>query len=262
MTNKEITSIIAQLRDMLKKEKSYDKTLDVSYKLPEVKGPKAQIIFSEVAGKKMEALIKECSKEVGWHGTVVRDQKHANIFYINDIFVFPQKVTSVTVTPDATEYAQWLGELSNEEFAQLRFHGHSHVNMPTSPSGTDTTYQSNILNNLEDFYIFGIFNKKSDSWMKILDVTNNIIYDDADIEYEVEVDDVTVWAEEQVKEYVTTETTTVAAKFTKAYGTPAEKEKKEKQQSARDYYNSRYGIPKDEDGFSYYDDYYYGRGIY
>ena len=49
-------------------------------------------------------------------------------------------------------------------------HGHSHVNMGTSPSATDTKLQEDHLAQLQDndFYIFLIVNKKREIWCTIM----------------------------------------------------------------------------------------------
>lgn len=206
-TNRQINALIATIREDLKKGKAANGKIDVQYLIPVPKNTKkAELIYSEQAANKIKMLVNLCSDEVGWHGTAHRDEKENNIFYIDDIFVFPQEVTGTTVTPDETEYAMWLAGLEDDTFNHLRFHGHSHVNMNTNPSGTDTSYQSDMLQNLEDFYIFGIFNKRDDNWMTIYDVENNIIYEDEDIIYENKFNPEATWAAAQIKEHVTKKT--------------------------------------------------------
>lgn len=148
-------------------------------------------------------LVDEAKNEVGWHGVARRDEENPSVFYIDDIFVFPQEVTGTAVNPDATEYAMWLSALSDDVFNTLRFHGHSHVNMPCTPSSVDTTFQDDILKNLNDFYIFAIYNKRDANWMTIFDVTNNVIYEDKDITYSTQVNPERVWAKEQLDTLVT-----------------------------------------------------------
>lgn len=203
LTNKQITEMCAEFRRQLKETKSRSGKIDLSYPLTTIKdGDKAEVIFTTTANKKLIALVDQCSKEIGWHGTVVRDPEKPNRFIIEDLFVFPQTVTAATVTPDETEYAMWLGGLDDETFNKLRFHGHSHVRMACNPSGVDTEYQDNILQNLKDFYIFGIFNKHGSNWMLIYDIENNILYEDKDIIYSCNESEEEVWAAEQIKELV------------------------------------------------------------
>ena len=203
LTNKQITDMVAEFRRQLKDTKTRSGKIELSYPLTTLKDrEKAEIIFTPTANKKLTALVQLCSKEVGWHGTVVRDPEKPNHFIIEDILVFPQTVTATTVTPDETDYALWLAGLDDETFNKLRFHGHSHVRMACNPSGVDTEYQDNILENLKDFYIFGIFNKNSSNWMMIYDIENNILYEDKDIVYACNESDEEVWAEAQLKEFV------------------------------------------------------------
>ena len=203
LTNKQITEMCAEFRRQLKDTKTRTGKIDLSYPLATLKDrEKAEVVFTTIANKKLTALVDQCDKEVGWHGTVVRDTEKANRFIIEDILVFPQTVTSTTVTPDETDYAMWLASLDDDTFNKLRFHGHSHVRMSCSPSGVDTDYQDNILENLKDFYIFGIFNKHGSNWMLVYDIENNILYEDKDIVYMCNVSEEEVWAAQQIKELV------------------------------------------------------------
>ena len=88
-------------------------------------------------------------------------------FEIYDIIVPPHVVTGSTVTADYTKYSEWLNALEDDVFNSLHFHGHSHVNMACSPSGTDMKYRQDVVTQLpvpknetdDSFYIFCIFNK-------------------------------------------------------------------------------------------------------
>lgn len=145
---------------------------------------KAKLFFSPIAYEKQNALIQHCQKEVGWHGFVRRDPEDESIFTIEDIVVYPQEVTGSTITPDQNEYNDWLLGLEDEQFNMCRYHGHSHVNMATSPSGTDTKFQQDVIENLRDdnFNIFMIWNKSGAHWARIYDKKNNIIYNPEDVE--------------------------------------------------------------------------------
>lgn len=167
---------------------------------------KIEIAFSEMAEKKMYYLIHECEKEIGWHGLVSRSE---NGFYVEDIIVFPQEVTGATVTSDDELYPTWMLSQPDEIYNKIRFHGHSHVNMATSPSGVDDTYQEQIIQQFmsspvdeNNFYIFGIFNKKGSYWLNIYDIYNNKFYETDDISYVFYQSDEQAWAKEQIKENV------------------------------------------------------------
>ena len=171
---------------------------------------KAVIKFNTVPYLKMLSLIDNCSDEVGWHCVVEREETKDDtlIFKVTDILVFPQVVTGATVTPDATKYAMWSDALSDDVFNKVRFHGHSHVRMGTSPSGVDTTYQDTLLQQVNDFYIFGIFNKQGNHTLVIYDVENNVIYEDKDITLLTTVDITDNWAKNMLEEHVTKHTYT------------------------------------------------------
>jgi len=208
---------------------------------------KAVIKMEPEARKKLLALVDRCDKEIGWHGTIERDPEDPKVFIIKDIFVFPQEVTGATVDPDAKAYTEWLYNMNgdgitDEQFEHLRFHGHSHVNMAVFPSGTDTTFQKNILENCEDFYVFSIHNKKGDVWANIFDVENNVIYENNDIIFEGSLDETQSWAAQQIKDKVTVKTTTAPATSYGGYGYGG----------YGNGYGQQYG--------RYYDDYDYGYG--
>ena len=143
------------------------------------------VSITPTAYLKMMSLVEEFTSEVAWHGTVERDGTH---FCIKDIFVYPQVVTGVTVTPDQVEYTNWLYNLEDEDFNSLRFHGHSHVNMPTSPSGTDIQFQTDMLAKLtdDDYYIFVIWNKRGDFTFRVYDLATNSLYENSDIDFYIE----------------------------------------------------------------------------
>lgn len=155
----------------------YEKKLEIN--------KRCNLTFSDIAWAKMNALISGFDSEVAWHGF---SRKDGNNYFIDDIVVYPQNVSSATVTTDQEEYEKWLAELNDDEFNSLRFQGHSHVNMSTSPSGVDTSLYDRILSQLtdEDFYIFAIWNKKGEHTVYIYDMVDNIKYDTKDIDITVE----------------------------------------------------------------------------
>lgn len=178
-------------------------TMDMNPNTTLLKGNKIEVVFLNNAYKKMQCLISKSAKEIGWHGIVKRVS--ATRFEIEDIVLFPQVVTASTVTPDAEEYTKWMMKMAEEkpdDLTRMRFHGHSHVNMATSPSGTDTTYQQTVTQNIPDFYIFGIFNKSGSAWFTIYDFENNTLYENADIDYLYIPDEEDDWADAAIKECV------------------------------------------------------------
>lgn len=140
--------------------------------------------FTPEAYFKMRTLIQKATGEIGWNGTVERDN---NIFTITDILVYPQTVTGCTVTCDEIETGLWLNKFPTETFNKIRFQGHSHVNMGTAPSGTDRTMYDKYTETIDDddYYIFMILNKKDEFYIEIVDKKNNAVFYKNDITVEI-----------------------------------------------------------------------------
>lgn len=264
MTNKQIQEAVSMLRQQLKTTKTTSSTVELRYTLAMSNMPKATLVIENTAWQKICALVDQCDKEVAWHGIV---RKENNVYTITDVLVFPQEVTGATVTSDETEYSLWLMQQPDEVFNNIRFHGHSHVNMGVSPSGVDTHYQDNILKNLKDFYIFAIFNKKGDNWVSIYDVEDNIAYGDKDIELVLPNDEAESWAAQEIKAKVRIKTVTRPVATVR--NTPATRQKDDDDDIVA--YASQFvdrGYDKSgkkkaqnglaDDGYDYYGNYGYG----
>ena len=153
---------------------------------------KATLLFSEIAWLKMTALVNEYQSEIGWHGTARRGE--GDMYLVDDIIVYPQNVTGATVTPDQVEYQNWLMEQPDEVFQNIRFQGHSHVNMGVTPSGVDTAFYDEILAQLDDtmFYIFMVINKRGERTIRIYDMAKNLYFGNADVSVEIRNDSIGV----------------------------------------------------------------------
>jgi len=143
---------------------------------------KTVVYFTSDAWTKMIALIQEFSDEVAWHGLARRSNDPVG-YVIYDILVYPQEVTGATVNTDQEKYQSWLMAHDDDVFNNIRMQGHSHVNMGTSPSAVDTTHQEKILDQLDDdmFYIFMIWNKRFESYVKVYDLAKNTLYENGDV---------------------------------------------------------------------------------
>lgn len=197
LTEEIIEKCVQEFKEKLQKSKE-------GITIPTKVGEKhAFFTLTAEASKKLWSLVDTCDKEVAWHGFIKKEiQQELPNYICYDIVVFPQTVTGTTVTSDEQEYTNWLySEIDDDMFNAMRMHGHSHVNMGTTPSGVDTTYQDEMLANIVDFYIFGIFNKKRSHWLKIVDITDNIIYENEDIGFLMPEEEET-WAEKQLKRFV------------------------------------------------------------
>ncbi len=175
----EATRIIEELRAQILNSKCYG-SIDIrqSFKSDD---RCALLYFTPTAWIKMTSLVSEFSTEVQWHGLVKRLSECE--FEIYDILVPPHTVTAATVTSDPEKYSNWINGLDDETFSDLRFHGHSHVNMTVSPSVTDTDYRKDVITQLpkpdannDTFYIFLIINKSHDWSAEIYDLTYNALY--------------------------------------------------------------------------------------
>ena len=163
------------------------------------------IRMSPVAYLKMMELVKLSSSEIAWHGVVERYSKEE--YLITDIICYPQVVTSVTVESKPDEYCKWIMELEDDVINNMRFQGHSHVNMATSPSGRDTSNWEEYLQALptNGFYLFNIVNKSGSMHWTIYDLSENVIFENADIDFEIDLDDsycIKAWAEDNIEEYI------------------------------------------------------------
>ena len=139
------------------------------------------VFVTAQAYTKMLTLINNTNKELAWHGIATRVN---NDYCIEDILVYPQTVTSATVDADEDAYARWLMDLPDDVINNLRFQGHSHCKMATSPSGRDTTNWEKFVNLIEPdgFYIFCIGNQHNSFYWNIYDKRHNVLFEDKDIE--------------------------------------------------------------------------------
>lgn len=153
-----------------------------SAEFPAVKQKNAITVnFTYEAYHQMFALINHFSSEVAWCGTVNRiDETH---FQITKILLYPQTVTGATVNTDWGEYSMWYAKLPDEDFNNLHFQGHSHVNMGVTPSGTDMEDQWRFIDTMpmDSYEIFMIWNKRREYNVRVIDLKANVIYEGEDV---------------------------------------------------------------------------------
>lgn len=172
--------LLAEISKSIDEQKFQDGVLRFSKTLT-VSGRRAKIHFAEKAWLKMQALVMTNPDEVAWHG-LARKSNETDDYYIDDIIVYPQEVSGVYVDTDQAEYTQWLMDLNDDVFNRVRMQGHSHVNMGVSPSQTDNDLYSKILAQLPDntFYIFIIWNKRKERYVRVYDMEKNILFETND----------------------------------------------------------------------------------
>ena len=122
---------------------------------------KPNVTITSEALLKVMALVMSNKKEVGWYGAVTNSN---GVYVIYDIKVYPQIVNGAHISLKEPDYSKWSAALEDDFFNHRRFHGHSHVNMSVTFSGTDIADQTAIVEDLaeDDFYIFATFNKNLD----------------------------------------------------------------------------------------------------
>ena len=131
---------------------------------------------------KMRMLVDKNDKEIGWYGIVNEMPGLQATYIIEDIIVYPQKVTGVTVEQDEDRMFEFEMSLTTEQVNHKRFHGHSHVNIGTSPSGVDESFYQDLLSQVTDYFIITITNKHNEYTTRFYDVANNILYTDVPIQ--------------------------------------------------------------------------------
>ena len=149
----------------------------MNVKLMERFAPKISINLK--AMNKMKEYVRQSDLEIGWLGT---SRRVGNVFYIDDVFLFRQEVHATTTeitTEGLNEFAmELLGEKNGVEiWNNMKVWGHSHVNMPTSPSGQDDKQIEVFAENAEDFFIRIIANKSGDFRIDLYDFTTGVIYE-------------------------------------------------------------------------------------
>lgn len=190
LTQEHLQEIYKEFSEQIQSAKLTDGKISYTKSLGTI-DRKATLIFTELAWVKMQTLVREFDKEVAWHGIAKRgDDPEKDEYIVSDIMVYPQEVTASTVNTDQEKYTEWLYKFDDDTFNNIRFQGHSHVNMSTSPSGVDITHQTEILSMLSNdmFYIFVIWNKKGDKTIKIYDMQKNVLFETSDVTVKIGID--------------------------------------------------------------------------
>lgn len=160
--------------------------------------PKVKIEYPALL--KMRCYVDECDKEIGWLGLV---EKTENNYVIKDVEIMKQNVTDVSVDikeEGLQEYAERImarGEYDN--LNKIRCWGHSHVNMPVSPSSTDEKTFREYYKEC-DYFIRIIANKKGDLKLDIAEPLKHIMY--TNIKWEVDIPEYIVKKEQEVQSFL------------------------------------------------------------
>ena len=185
LQNKILQDFTEKMKEYIEKNKDElvsDKNFTFRFELERSKKTteKKAVYFTPTAYIKMMSLLYHYTSEVGWYGTAERMDDN---YLVKDIYVYPQIVDGATVDTDQEKFEKWLDGLDEEVFNQLRFNGHSHVRMGTTPSSVDMEGRRSDLKMLrkDDFQIFMILNQEGDWTIDIYDRKDQKIYETEDI---------------------------------------------------------------------------------
>ena len=127
-----------------------------------VKGGRPMILLTPSVYQDMCQLVELIKNEIGWLGTVERTGNH---FLIKEIFLFDQMVDYAANIISADALIKWADKLTDERpdgidiINSIRFWGHSHVDMTTSPSVRDDDQMGIFAKSCDDFFVRGIANR-------------------------------------------------------------------------------------------------------
>ena len=140
-----------------------------------------QVFITSEAYIKMRTLVDKTSTELGWYGFVSKLPGLDNVYVIEDIIVYPQKVTGATCEQDEDRMFEFEMSLTTEQVRARRFQAHSHVNMGVTPSGVDEAFYQDLLSQVRDYYIIMVTNKRGDNHIRFYDMENNIVYTELEL---------------------------------------------------------------------------------
>lgn len=142
--------------------------------IPQETPYKPRVLMSAKVYTDILTLVHNFQSEIGWQGYVRKQNQ--NTYVIEEILVYPQRVTGTTVEDDHEKFAAWIGQIPIDNLNRIRLYGHSHVNMSVYPSGTDLQQFETYKSQTDDFYIMMIVNKRNEFRIDIYDKTTDKHY--------------------------------------------------------------------------------------
>ena len=168
---------------------------------------------------KMRTLVDNTETEIGWYGIVKKYPGLQETYVIEDIIVYPQRVTGATCEQDDNKIFEFEMSLTDEQVNNKRFQGHSHVNMGVTPSGVDEAFYQDLLSQVTDYFIITVTNKRNEYTTRFYDIANNILYSDVPIQVLLDNGtDIKTWYTEAEKQITKPVTTTTPIKHTPLTG--------------------------------------------
>ena len=185
--------------DTIKVQVNISELLDLYVKENNI--PEPTVYITTQAYTKMRMLVDKTTTEIGWYGIVNKVPGLTGVYVIEDIIVYPQKVTGATCEQLDNKMFEFEMSLTTDQVNHKRFHGHSHVNMGTTPSGVDEQFYHDILTQVTDFFIITVTNKRNEYTTRFYDMEHNILFTDVPISV---IDDegleLDLWYEESKKQ--------------------------------------------------------------
>ena len=127
--------------------------------------------------QKMSALVRNSNEEIGW---LALCKKEANSYNIYEVTICDQEVSETTVELDEKGIQKIAEELIStnreDEMNNVRCWGHSHVDMPVSPSGQDDKTFEEYYKQCGDYFIRLIMNRKGEYYIDLADYEEGVIY--------------------------------------------------------------------------------------
>ena len=185
--------------DTIKVQVNISELLDLYVKENNI--PEPTVYITTQAYTKMRMLVDKTTTEIGWYGTVTKVPGLTGVYVIEDIIVYPQKVTGATCEQLDNKMFEFEMSLTTDQVNHKRFHGHSHVNMGTTPSGVDEQFYHDILTQVTDFFIITVTNKRNEYTTRVYDMEHNILFTDVPISViDAEGLELDLWYEESKKQ--------------------------------------------------------------
>lgn len=250
---------LAPIKESVKEKllEKYNNTIFMNTDVVDIKIDIKEILEQHIAAKnltepsiyitadayiKMRKLVSDTSTEIGWYGTVTKQPGLDEVYIIDDIIVYPQRVTGVTCEQDDDKMFNFEMSLTTEQVNHKRFQGHSHVNMGVTPSGVDEQFYRDLLTQVNDYFIITVTNKREEYTTRFYDIANNIVYSDLPIRVITENGGILdAWYEDAKKQLVNRNAvSSTLGSTTKTY-TAAEQAKRLQK------YSTRYDYDYDED---------------
>lgn len=133
-------------------------------------GSTPKILITKSAYDTMFYIVEGSAEEVGWLGTV---ERAGMSFLISEVFLFEQEVHSTQTKLDPEDIGKFFTNLLMQEGGieksnEIRFWGHSHVNMGVTPSGSygpgsyGDLSQMHKFGEAAEYFIMGIANKNGE----------------------------------------------------------------------------------------------------